>query len=274
MENLSKEHDRFFDIAAKNHGEFITRTFDVDLAWHPHQLSPKQYFNYTDKKTRAFTDPNHKVDGNRLAVSFDWMAKTYEKKYGEVYSECICWFCERLRFMYASSLSKRFTSRKDPAAPEAWRTTIEPTAEPPHISSHFSVQPLSERNVSCRTERLLFHNELDTNFAKLQKQLDQGSLKKDHKKSFSAIFKPSSPKTSNSDSSSTTMGPRGQDSATHWGQTIPLAGPWASSTHATPTEQTYAAPPGAIHQSLGNSGVYTTGTCGGMTGSGNGTGSK
>jgi hypothetical protein len=94
MENLLKKYDRFFDIAAKHPGEFITPTLDVDLAWHTHQLSPKQYFDYTVGKTGTFTDHNDKVDEDRLAVSFDWMAKTYQEKYGEVYSECICWFCE------------------------------------------------------------------------------------------------------------------------------------------------------------------------------------
>ena len=34
------------------------------------------------------------TDEDKLATSFDWMVKTYQQKYGEVYSECFCWYCE------------------------------------------------------------------------------------------------------------------------------------------------------------------------------------
>ena len=69
-------------------------TLDVDLAWHTHQLSPDQYYNYSLSITRVFVDHNDKIDEDKLATSFDWMVKTYQQKYGEVYSECFCWYCE------------------------------------------------------------------------------------------------------------------------------------------------------------------------------------
>lgn len=94
MERLLKKYERFFEIAAKNPSQFITPTLDVDLAWHTHQLNPPQYFAYTVEVTGTFTDHNDKVDEDKLAVSFDWMVKTYQEQYGEAYSECACWFCE------------------------------------------------------------------------------------------------------------------------------------------------------------------------------------
>lgn len=124
MEKLVVKYERFFDIAAKFLDEFVTPTLDVDLAWHTHQLSPSQYFDYSIAKTKIFIDHNDKVDEEKLAESFDWMVKTYQQRYGEVYSECFCWFCESklaytptkqhimanssqgLRFKHASSMKK------------------------------------------------------------------------------------------------------------------------------------------------------------------------
>lgn len=89
MEKALRKYERFFDIASSNPDQVVAPTLDVDLAWHTHQLSPQSYFKFAVSKTGVFTDHNDK-----LAISFDWLSKTYQDKYGEVYSECTCWFCE------------------------------------------------------------------------------------------------------------------------------------------------------------------------------------
>lgn len=94
MTKLLKKYERFFELAGKHPDELVTPTLDVDLAWHTHQLSPDQYYTYSLSMTRVFIDHNDKIDEDKLATSFDWMVKTYQQKYGEVYSECFCWYCE------------------------------------------------------------------------------------------------------------------------------------------------------------------------------------
>ncbi|KAH6652037.1 hypothetical protein BKA67DRAFT_660806 [Truncatella angustata] len=270
MEKLLKKYERFFEIQVANPGQIVTPTLDVDLGWHTHQLSPRHYLEYATKETGAFTDHNDKVDEDKLAVSFEWMANAYQEKYGEAYSECNCWFCESLRFQHASSLTQRMTKQKAPQVREPWRNTNQSATEPPHISSHPSVTPLSERNSSRRTERLLFKNDLDATYTKLLKQTNQSGQGKEQKKSFSSIFKSSSSRNTANDASKLIVGPRGEDKAAHWGKSVPLLGPWSSTTFAALTEEMYTAPPGAIHESKGRPGVCAAGTCGGKTGCGNG----
>lgn len=131
---------------------------------------------------------------------------------------------------------------------------------------------LSERNGARRTERYLFHNDLDASHEKMLKQSVGPTSKKDQKKStFSSIFKSSSSSQSPLANGSTTIiGSRGQDRAAHWGQSVTIPGPWASSTHVALTEKMYASPPGALHESLGKPGTCARGTCGGEGGCGNG----
>jgi hypothetical protein len=100
MEKAIKKYERFFDIASTHPNQVVTPTLDVDLAWHTHQLSPQSYFRYAVGKTGVFTDHNDKIDEDKLAISFDWMSKVYQKKYGETYSECSCWFCESMKTEY------------------------------------------------------------------------------------------------------------------------------------------------------------------------------
>ncbi|KAI1880428.1 hypothetical protein JX265_002049 [Neoarthrinium moseri] len=265
MEKLLKKYERFFEILAAHPDQIVTPTLDVDLAWHTHQLSPKDYYHFTVKKTGSLTDHNDKVDEDKLAVSFDWMAKEYQEKYGEVYSECTCWFCESLRFKNASSLKSRITTNKASATSDAWRSEAQGAREPLHISSHPSVHPLSERNGSRRTERFIFHNDLNDSFDKAIKLSTKGQ-----KKGFASLFKASTSKPPGSASAQGSMGPRGQDAVTHWGNTVSLPGPWASQTHVALTEPMYSSSPGAIHESAGQPGVCASGTCGGQGGCGSG----
>lgn len=71
-------------------------TLDVDLAWHTHQLGPKQYCDYSVGRTKdgALVDHNDRVDEEKLGQSFEWTSRVYQEKYGEIYSECTCWYCE------------------------------------------------------------------------------------------------------------------------------------------------------------------------------------
>lgn len=88
------KYGRFLDIAKENPRRMVVPTLDVDLAWHTHQLSPKTYYDVTTTHLNKFLDHDDKVAESKLSESFEWMCETYYNKYDEIYSECVCWFCE------------------------------------------------------------------------------------------------------------------------------------------------------------------------------------
>jgi hypothetical protein len=95
MSRLLRKYDRFFSLIGVNPGKTVVPTLDVDLAWHTHQLTPRQYYHYSLSKTRdRFIDHDDKIEEDKLNDYFEWTSKEYEKQYGEVYSECTCWYCE------------------------------------------------------------------------------------------------------------------------------------------------------------------------------------
>jgi hypothetical protein len=94
MERLITKYHRFIRIMKKYPLKIAVPTLDVDLAWHTHQLSPKDYYEYTVTKTGKFIDHDDKIEESQLSESFEWTTKTYQELYKEVYSECTCWYCE------------------------------------------------------------------------------------------------------------------------------------------------------------------------------------
>jgi hypothetical protein len=94
MERLLTKYNRFMAIMAKNPNNITVPTLDVDLAWHTHQLSPSRYFWHTVTQAGRFIDHDDKIDDTKLSQQFEWTSKTYQELYGEVYSECTCWYCE------------------------------------------------------------------------------------------------------------------------------------------------------------------------------------
>jgi hypothetical protein len=94
MDRLLIKYSRFIQIITDFPTQTAVPTLDVDLGWHTHQLSPKQYFEYTMKKCGKFIDHDDKIDEDALSNAFEWTSITYEKLFQEVYSECTCWYCE------------------------------------------------------------------------------------------------------------------------------------------------------------------------------------
>jgi hypothetical protein len=88
-------------------------TLDVDLAWHTHQLSPPAYLGFTYAKTQKFIDHDDKINEDKLATAFEWTSKTYQESFGEVYSECTCWYCESVRASHVSTVGRVFGVSKN-----------------------------------------------------------------------------------------------------------------------------------------------------------------
>ncbi|KAI1119297.1 hypothetical protein F5Y14DRAFT_460544 [Nemania sp. NC0429] len=107
MTRLIKKYQRFTEIMGANTYQIAVPTLDVDLAWHTHQLSPASYYQWMCSKTGRFIDHDDKIDENKLSTAFEWTSKTYQKLYGEVYSECTCWYCESVRVSHSSGIAER-----------------------------------------------------------------------------------------------------------------------------------------------------------------------
>lgn len=108
MKRLLNKYARFFAIMAANPKSMAVPTLDVDLAWHTHQLSPRAYLDFSVRQMPGgkFVDHDDKVDEDKLSQAFEWTSRAYQDAYGEVYSECTCWYCEAIRASHVSSLGK------------------------------------------------------------------------------------------------------------------------------------------------------------------------
>ncbi|GKT43457.1 glycine-rich domain-containing protein 1 [Colletotrichum spaethianum] len=257
MTDLLKKYARFVEIvaiASTTKSKVAVPTLDVDLAWHTHQLSPQSYFVFTLAKTSAFVDHNDKVDEDKLSTAFEWTSKTYQERFGEIYAQCKCWYCETVRVM-ALPATKMFSIGKEEKLLEAWHATAKannvpmpPTVESAHISSHPAVHTneTTAHRATTRPLRLEYRNRLEETHSKARKRA-------------STRFKVDSGKR---------MGPRGEDRTPFWGKDVVIDGPWASGLAAATTSAMYPAPPGFVNIGPGSVGSCATGTCGGATGCG------
>ncbi|KAF6803226.1 alpha-ketoglutarate-dependent sulfonate dioxygenase [Colletotrichum sojae] len=164
MDRLIQKYDRFMAIMTEQPMTLCVPTLDVDLAWHTHQLAPKAYYSFSVSNTpnkggsreARFIDHNDKIDEDRLSSSFETTSKMYLDRFGEVYSECVCGYCEGafcplMRFhqvrsqheLNSSSVFGRTKGQKaQPPAIETFESTAKPTdpSVSVHISTHNAVR--------------------------------------------------------------------------------------------------------------------------------------
>ncbi|KAF2089653.1 hypothetical protein K490DRAFT_55237 [Saccharata proteae CBS 121410] len=149
MDRLITKYVRFFNIIAENPTKLAVPTLDVDLAWHTHQTRPQSYFSNSDHLTSKLIDHDDKIEENMLDTAFEWTSKTYQKAYGEAYSECTCWYCEAIRESHTSPLSRLFKTNNHLAtaslhtssSPHHQKNPSNNDALPsPHISAHPAIR--------------------------------------------------------------------------------------------------------------------------------------
>ncbi|KAF2032414.1 hypothetical protein EK21DRAFT_99049 [Setomelanomma holmii] len=160
-QRLIVKYHRFVRLAGENPKKTVVPTLDVDLAW----LSPKLYYRYTLAETAKFLNHDDKIPESNLHTSFQWTAQAYEKKYGQPYSECSCWYCECTREPLRSNfLSKISLRRASLSHPRTGRLTSPPG---PHISAHNALPLSDERTAAQRRKEL---EDLDLTYAKVVKR--------------------------------------------------------------------------------------------------------
>ncbi|KAF2789775.1 hypothetical protein K505DRAFT_340982 [Melanomma pulvis-pyrius CBS 109.77] len=175
MQRLIVKYHRFIRIIADNPKKIAVPTLDVDLAWHTHQLTPKIYSSYTLAECKKFLNHDDKIPETSLHTYFQWTSIQYEKKYGQPYSECACWYCECMREPLRSSFTNRINPLKS-----SKQYNIDVLAEKglpkdpalgPHISSHNAIsgQYGSDKAAWAYQRRREFE-ELDMQYAKVCKR--------------------------------------------------------------------------------------------------------
>ena len=141
------KYERFVSLM-EDPGHMAVPTLDVDLAWHTHQLNPPSYMKYIVDKTRQYIDHDDKVAETALNDAFAWTSKTYEKKYGDKYSECTCWYCEAIRESNTSLSSKIFSKGKERKLHDAEQDPKRYV----HISAHNAVQPTDDPKYTAEAQ--------------------------------------------------------------------------------------------------------------------------
>ncbi|KAI0456358.1 hypothetical protein F5B21DRAFT_159247 [Xylaria acuta] len=182
MARLITKYERFTTIMGRHPTQVAVPTLDVDLAWHTHQLSPASYYEWMCSKTGRFIDHDDKIDENKLSTSFEWTSKAYQDLYGEVYSECTCWYCESIRTSHVSSIANKlpiFKSQKDKAPDifyESGRAALCPPDNSAHISAHNSVRVTDNDSRRSRIQKQLqlrHQKRLEDNYEKARKRAKQ-----------------------------------------------------------------------------------------------------
>jgi Glycine-rich domain-containing protein-like len=153
MIRLIHKYTRFFEIMrrkkmSRGRRRIAVPTLDVDLVWHTHQLSPPNYYRYSEDMTKRFIDHDDKIAQDALSDAFKWTSRTYQKMFGQVYSECICWYCEAIRESHTSIVpvprivrSASATAAEQFHAQNPCGDSIPRACECPHISAHNAVKP-------------------------------------------------------------------------------------------------------------------------------------
>lgn len=109
MDRLIERYYRFMSLIADDPNRSFVPTLDIDLAWHTHQLSPSAYYNYTSRTCGKYIDHDDKIGEAQLSMAFQHTSMAYQEKYGVVYSECTCWYCESKSYFDRRACDFRFT---------------------------------------------------------------------------------------------------------------------------------------------------------------------
>ncbi|CAO2653351.1 Nn.00g027620.m01.CDS01 [Neocucurbitaria sp. VM-36] len=169
VQRLIVKYHRFIRLAADSPKQTIVPTLDVDLAWHTHQLTPKVYYRYTLAETKKFLNHDDKIPESNLHTAFQATSLAYEKKYGQPYSECSCWYCECTREPLRSNFLNKFSPRRASLSVDKLdeKGFTKDAYLGPHVSAHNALVVDDDKTAKERRREL---EELDLQYAKVVKR--------------------------------------------------------------------------------------------------------
>jgi Glycine-rich domain-containing protein-like len=108
-----ERYSGFFQVMQKNTSKTAVPTFDVDLVWHTHQMTPTQYYKYSlENCNNIFIDHDDKIVDDVLNDSFEWTCEQFAKLTGNDYDKCLCWCCAILEQESLAARKPQDTSNK------------------------------------------------------------------------------------------------------------------------------------------------------------------
>lgn len=177
-DRVLEKYKRFLGLLADHPLQVCVPTLDVDLGWHTHQLNPPAYYHTSVRRTLGkFVDHDDKMDEDKLHLAFEYTSKVYQEKYGEVYSECTCWYCEAVRAAHVSSVGLKLGFSKQGGVAESFHSSGAAARCPApdraaHVSAHNAVM-FVENDVRSRVTRQIRAAQLarlDNNYQKAVKR--------------------------------------------------------------------------------------------------------
>ncbi|KAF6750994.1 hypothetical protein DFP72DRAFT_817051 [Ephemerocybe angulata] len=141
----------FMDLLSSTPASFFVPTLDIDLAWHTHQLTSKQYEGDCLAYVGRYIDHDDKVDGIRLSSAFDLTCRAWKDRFGIDYTHCGCplpgtTIGQRLsRLISSQPHSPPSQLIPPPSRPDALSAT--------HASEHNSVSFTSRNKKALKVEK-------------------------------------------------------------------------------------------------------------------------
>ncbi|KAJ5339079.1 hypothetical protein N7452_005807 [Penicillium brevicompactum] len=87
-------YTKFLGLFKAHPGTLLVPTLDIDLVWHTHQCSAKEYQRKMIDLTGRFVDHNDKIGKPVLSGGLDTTVNLFKIRFGESYMRCLCWDCE------------------------------------------------------------------------------------------------------------------------------------------------------------------------------------
>jgi hypothetical protein len=170
-ERMIGKYQNFFKLMGANKRLMAVPTLDVDLVWHTHQLSPARYYKHSVAVTNQLIDHDDKVKETVLSDSFARTTQIYERTFKEVYSECMCWYCQAIREINSTWFSMGTRWAHNTFTEQAIKGEYDPTQDgEKHISAHSAIP-------SDRREREAHYNQLRDEYEKAFKRVSRRASK-------------------------------------------------------------------------------------------------
>ncbi|KAK0236838.1 hypothetical protein EDD85DRAFT_1007048 [Armillaria nabsnona] len=87
---ITRKQGLFLDLMFSSPAGFFVPTLDIDLVWHTHQLTARQYSHHCLEYVHRFADHDDKVAENKLSNAFDITCRAWQDRFGIPYTHCGC----------------------------------------------------------------------------------------------------------------------------------------------------------------------------------------
>lgn len=94
LDRAVDRYTKFLELFKVYPGTVLVPTLDIDLVWHTHQCSAKEYQGQMISQTGRFVDHNDKIGNPALSGGLDTTVNLFKIRFGESYMRCLCWDCE------------------------------------------------------------------------------------------------------------------------------------------------------------------------------------